>query len=215
MLFDFSRLDPRDGYKLMVSTVVPRPIAWVVTESPEGQLNAGPFSFFNAFSGDPPVIGIGIGHRGRLLKDTARNIAETGVFVVNLVGEEMIHEMNITGIEFGPEVDEVAEARLAMVPSTRIKPPRIALSPVALECERLTTVPIGDARVIVIGRVLVMHVRDDCVLDPARCYIDTPRLNLVGRMHGRGWYVRTTDRFELPRIDVADWKIRGKSTTEA
>ena len=211
MEFDFARLDPRDGYKLMVSTVVPRPIAWVVTESPAGQLNAGPFSFFNAFSGDPPVVGIGIGKRGAAMKDTARNIERTGQFVVNLVCEEMIHEMNITGIEFGPEVDEIAEAKLAMTPSVRIKPPRITASPVALECERLTTIDIGDARVIVIGRVLLIHVRDDCVLDAARCYIDTPKLHLVGRMHGRGWYARTTDRFELPRIDVADWEARAKT----
>jgi flavin reductase (DIM6/NTAB) family NADH-FMN oxidoreductase RutF len=206
--FDFSRLDARDGYKLIVSTVVPRPIAWVVTQSAAGQLNAGPFSFFNAMSGDPPVVSIGIGRRGNAMKDTARNIAESGQFVVNLVSEEMIHEMNITGIEFGPEVDEIAEAKLATLPSVKVKPPRIALSPVALECERLTTVEIGDSRVIVIGRVLLLHVRDDCVLDPEKCYIDTPKLHLVGRMHGRGWYARTTDRFELKRIDVKDWEAR-------
>ena len=212
MEFDFARLDQRDGYKLIVSTVTPRPIAWVVTQSPEGALNAGPFSFFNVFSGDPPVVGVGIGKRGNALKDTASNIHATGQFVVNLVSEEMIHEMNITAIEFGPEVDEIAEAQLATLPSVKIRPPRIALSPVALECERITEVEIGDSRVIVIGRVLVMHVRDDCVLDAARCYIDTPKLHLVGRMHGRGWYARTTDRFELPRIDVKDWELRGKKT---
>ncbi len=206
MEFDFSRLAARDGYKLMVSTVTPRPIAWVVTQSPAGQLNAGPFSFFNAMSGDPPVVSIGIGRRDNAMKDTARNIAASGEFVVNLVSEEMIHEMNITGIEFAPEVDEIAEAKLATLPSVKIRPPRIALSPVALECERITAVEIGDARVIVIGRVLLMHVRDDCVLDAKRCYIDTPKLHLVGRMHGLGWYVRTTDRFELPRIAVKDWE---------
>ena len=211
MEFDFSRLDPRDGYKLMVSTVVPRPIAWVVTQSPAGQLNAGAFSFFNTFSGDPPIVGIGIGRRGSAMKDTARNIAASGEFVVNLVSETMIHEMNITAIEFGPDVDEIAEAKLVTAPSVRIKPPRIADSPVALECERIHAIEIGDSRVIVIGRVLLMHVRDDCVLDPARCYIDTPKLGLVGRMHGRGWYARTTDRFELPRIDVKDWPSRAKA----
>jgi flavin reductase (DIM6/NTAB) family NADH-FMN oxidoreductase RutF len=210
MQFDFARLDARDGYKLIVSTVTPRPIAWVVTQSPAGQLNAGAFSFFNAFSGDPPVVGIGIARRGTQMKDSARNIAATGEFVVNLVSEEMVRAMNVTAIDFGPDVDEIAEAKLATLPSVRIKPPRIADSPVALECERITTVEIGDSRVIVIGRVLLMHVRDDCVLDPRRCYIDTPKLHLVGRMHGRGWYVRTTDRFELPRIDVKDWEARVK-----
>jgi flavin reductase (DIM6/NTAB) family NADH-FMN oxidoreductase RutF len=214
MEFDFSRLDPRDGYKLMVSTVVPRPIAWVVTQSPAGRLNCGPFSFFNTFSGDPPVVGIGIGRRGKALKDTARNIEATGQFVINLVSEEMMAEMNITAIEFGSEVDEIAEAKLVTLPSSKITPPRIAGSPVALECERITMVEIGDKRVIVIGRVVTMHVHDECVLDPKRCYIDTPKLHLVGRMHGRGWYARTTDRFELDRIEVEAWEARDKATVK-
>ena len=214
MEFDFARLDPREGYKLIVSTVAPRPIAWVVTESPGGRLNAGPFSFFNAMSGDPPVVAVGIGNRGARVKDTGENIRRTGQFVVNLVSEEMMSAMNITAIEFGPEVDEIAEARLKTVPSLKVSPPRIADSPVALECERLHMIDIDGARTIVIGRVLVLHVRDDCVLDAARCYIDTPKLRLVGRMHGRGWYVRTTDRVEMPRIDVADWTARATAAAD-
>lgn len=211
MEFDFARLEPRDGYKLVVSTVVPRPIAWVVSQSPEGALNAAPFSFFNAMSGDPPVIAMGIGNRGAANKDTARNILATGQFVVNLVSEEMMHEMNVTGIDFEAGVNELVEAKLATLPSVKVAPPRIAGSPVSMECERLTSIEIGDSRVVVLGRVVMMHVRDDCVLDRARCYIDTPKLHLVGRMHGRGWYSRTTDRIEMPRIDVKDWQARDKA----
>ena len=209
MLFDFSMLAPEDRYKLLISTVVPRPIAWVVTQNLEGRHNAAPFSFFNVFSGDPPVLVIGIGGRAPGdIKDTGRNIRETGEFVVNLVSAAAAEQMNITAIEFSSEVDEIAEAKLTTLPSAKVKPPRLAESPVALECERLMIIELNVDRALVVGRVLAVHVRDDCVLDPARCYIDTPRLDLIGRMHGRGWYARTTDRFDMPRIAVDDWQKR-------
>lgn len=213
MLFDFDTLGPQDRYKLLISTIVPRPIAWVVTLDPQGRRNAAPFSFFNALVGDPPVVGIGIGGRRPgdapgAWKDSGANIRATGQFVVNLVGHDNRQAMNVTAIEFPHEVDELEQAGLTTLPSTKVKPPRIAESPVALECERLSIVEVSVDRAIVLGRVLAVHVRDDCVLDKARCYIDTPKLDLIGRMHGGGWYARTTDRFDLPRIPVADWKLR-------
>lgn len=209
MLFDFATLSAKDRYKLLVSTIVPRPIAWVVTQDPEGVLNAAPYSFFNAFANEPPIVVIGIGGRAEGdLKDTGGNIRRTGQFVVNLVAEENATAMNVTAVEFGPEVDELREAGLHTLPSTMVAPPRIAESPVAFECERLLAMELANDRSLVIGRVLAMHVRDDAVLDPARCYIDTPRLNLVGRMHGGGTYARTGDTFEMPRITAADWARR-------
>ena len=145
----------------------------------------------------------------RDIKDTGDNIRETGEFVVNLVGDENAEQMNISAIEFPPEVDEIAEARLTTLPSAKVKPPRIAESPVALECERFIILDINVDRALVVGRVVAVHVRDDCVLDAARCYIDTPKLGLIGRMHGGGWVrLCTTDRFDLPRILVADWQRR-------
>ncbi len=210
MLFDFATLDANNRYKLLVSTIVPRPIAWVVTLDPEGRRNAAPYSFFNAFSGDPPVVCIGIGGRGTgSIKDTGNNIRTSGEFVVNLVAAENAEQMNITAIEFGREVDELTEAGLTTLPSVKVKPPRIKESPVALECERFTTLEIGHERALVLGRVLAMHIRDDAVLDAQKCYIDTPKLDLIGRMHGRGWYARTSDRFEMPRINETDWTRRG------
>jgi flavin reductase (DIM6/NTAB) family NADH-FMN oxidoreductase RutF len=207
MQFDFAALDPDSRYKLLFSTVVPRPIAWVVTQDLAGVLNAAPFSFFNAFAQEPPLVCIGIGVRPEgAAKDTGRNIRDTGEFVVNLVSAENARQMNITAIEFEPDVNELGEADLITTPSVRVKPPRIAASPVCMECERLGIVELGHDRALVMGRVLMMHVRDDAVLDPQKCYIDTPKLNLIGRMHGRGWYARTTDRFEMPRIDRRDWK---------
>jgi flavin reductase (DIM6/NTAB) family NADH-FMN oxidoreductase RutF len=206
MYFDFDQLSGQDPYKLLVSTVVPRPIAWVVTVDGAGNLNAAPYSFFNAVSGSPPVVVIGIGTRpDGALKDTGTNIRSTGQFVVCLVDEVTARAMNVTAIDFPAGVNELTEAGLSTEPSTRVRPPRIAESPVAMECELHTFVDLGPERAVVLGRVLAMHVRDDAVLDVAKCYVDTPNLKLVGRMHGRGWYARTSDRFEMPRIDLADW----------
>ena len=209
MLFDFAAIPPRECYKLLVSTVTPRPIAWIVSQNLKGQLNAAPFSFFNAFSGDPPVVGVGIGsHEPGRAKDTRRNIRDTREFVVNLVSEEVAEAMNITAIEFEASVNELTEAQLKTLPSLRVKPPRIAVSPVSMECALMQIVDLGPDNGLVLGRVVAMHVRDDMVLDPAKNYIDTPKLKLIGRMHGTGWYARTSDLFKMDRIPRAEWTLR-------
>jgi flavin reductase (DIM6/NTAB) family NADH-FMN oxidoreductase RutF len=206
MLFDFTKLSHKDCYKLLVSTVVPRPIAWVVTESASGLLNAAPYSFFNVLSGEPPLVAIGIGGRAPGdQKDTGNNIRHTGEFVVNLVNYASAEAMNITAIDFPPDVSEITEAGLHTLPSVKVKPPRIAESPVAMECERMMTLEISTERALVLGRVVAMHIADEAVMDADRCYIDTPKLDLIGRMHGAGWYSRTTDRFEMPRIRPEAW----------
>ena len=205
MQFDFATLSPADAYKLMVSTIVPRPIAWVVTQSADGSVNAAPYSFFNAVSGDPPLVILGIGGRddGRP-KDTAANIRHSGQFVVNMVSEAMVRPMVVTAADFDTGVDELEQAGLTTLPSVRIGPPRIAESPVAFECELFQTIALPGRRDLVLGRVVMMHIADDAMLDVARHYVDTPKLNLVGRMHGGGWYAKTSDRFEVKRMAVAD-----------
>ena len=213
MLFDFAAIGAQNAYKLLISTIVPRPIAWVTTEDVDGTLNAAPFSFFNAVSGDPPVVTIGIGGRAPGdVKDTGGNIRRTGQFVVNLVSDALAGQMNVTAIDFPKSVDELVEAGLRTAASAKVKPPRIADSPVSLECERLVIVEVGVDRAVVLGKVLAIHVGDEFVLDPVRCHVDTPRLGLIGRMHGRGWYARTTDRFEMPRIDLAEWPPRRRGS---
>jgi flavin reductase (DIM6/NTAB) family NADH-FMN oxidoreductase RutF len=211
MLFDFEEIPGKECYKLMVSTVTPRPIAWVVSQDAKGLLNAAPFSFFNVFSGDPAVVVIGIGNRkpGQA-KDSRANILETGEFVVNLVSESNAEAMNITGIEFDSSVNELEQAGLTTLPSTRVKPPRIAESPVALECQLMQIIDLGESG-LVLGRVVAMHVRDEFVLDAEKHYIDTPNLKLLGRMHGRGWYARTSDLFDMPRIPVSEWKMKERA----
>jgi flavin reductase (DIM6/NTAB) family NADH-FMN oxidoreductase RutF len=200
VFFDFTTLSARERYKLLLATVVPRPIAWVVTLDRDGRLNAAPFSFFNAFATDPPVVGIEIGSydSGRP-KDTRSNIQESGESVINLVCEEMAQAMNITAIGFAPGVSELAEAELETRPSMRIRPPRIAGSPVAMECEVMQIVDLGADTGLVLGRVLAMHVREGAIGDRAEVYFDTPGLNLISRMHGN-WYARTSDLFSMERI---------------
>jgi flavin reductase (DIM6/NTAB) family NADH-FMN oxidoreductase RutF len=207
MLFDFAALRAADRYKLLVSTVGPRPIAWVVTQDPAGITNAAPFSFFNVVSGDPPLVVVGIGgRRPGDAKDTGNNVRATGEFVVCMVSDANARAMNVTAIDFPHGVDELAEAGLTTLPSARVRPPRIAESPAAFECRRFMNVDLGIDRTLVIGEVLAVHVRDDCVLDAARCHVDNARVDLIGRLHGAGWYARTRDRFEMPRITLADWR---------
>ena len=205
MLFDFEALPARERYKLLVSTIVPRPIAWVVTQDEAGVVNAAPYSFFNAFSDDPAVVAIGCGPRPEGgAKDTLGNIKATGQFVVCLVPGSALEQMNLTAIDFAPGVDELDEAGLHKLASTKVKPPRIAESPVAFECEIFQMVPVGH-HTIVMGKILALHVKDEAVLDAEKNYIDTPALDLVGRMHGRGWYARTNDRVDVPRYTAAEW----------
>jgi flavin reductase (DIM6/NTAB) family NADH-FMN oxidoreductase RutF len=213
MLFDFDLVPKPNHYKLLVSTVVPRPIAWVVTRDAGGVTNAAPYSFFNAFAEDPPVIALGIGPRPEgTSKDTLANIQAMREFTVCLVPQDAVERMSVTAADFAPGVDEIAEAGLTTLPCARIGPPRIAESPVALECALHTTVPLG-VHTMVLGRVLAVHVADEAVLDPVRCHIDTPKLGLVGRMHGRGWYARTTDLIEVKRVTAAQWAARKAGAT--
>jgi flavin reductase (DIM6/NTAB) family NADH-FMN oxidoreductase RutF len=199
MIFDMERLAPQDRYKIMTATIVPRPIAWVTTQSRAGVVNAAPFSFFNMMGNDPPTVAIGIMPNADVLKDTAANILETGELVVNLVSEANAAAMNVTCIDAPPEIDELAFAGLASIASEQVAPPRIAASEVSFECRVLASLVTGPLQTIVIGRILCAHVADRFVKDEVRCQIDTEALGLVARMHGGGVYARTTDRFILDR----------------
>jgi flavin reductase (DIM6/NTAB) family NADH-FMN oxidoreductase RutF len=208
MMFDFATTAAAGRYKLLTATVVPRPIAWVVTQDAQGTVNAAPFSFFNVFSSNPPVLGISVGGADVAAdKDTLANIKATGQFVVCLVPETAVDAMTVTAIDLPPEVDELAEAQLTATPSSLVKPPRIAESPVAFECETHQLVPLGG-NTLVLGRILAAQIQDDCVLDAAKFYVDTPKLALLGRMHGGGGYLRTTDVITVPRIPLAEWAAR-------
>ena len=135
MRFDLDDVGTQNAYKLLAATVMPRPIAWVVTQDLEGTVNAAPFSFFNVMGSAPPTVALGIlADRERGFKDTARNILDTEEFVVNLVPERLVGAMNVTAVDAPRGVDELALANLATAPSSRVRPPRIAESPVNFEC---------------------------------------------------------------------------------
>ena len=209
MLFDMEKLEAQNRYKILASTVTPRPIAWVTTLSEDGIVNAAPYSFFNALGHEPPTLALGLlAGKGRF-KDTATNILATGEFVVNLVSEGNAEAMNVTCIDAPPEIDELALAGLTPAPSHAVRPPRIAESPVSFECRVLTSLVTGPRQTIVIGRIVCAHVDDVYVEDKERCYIDTQGLRLIGRMHGSGWYARSSDLFQMDRPSWAEWQRNG------
>ena len=213
MQFDLQGADKSQAYRLLASVVVPRPIALVTTLGADGTVNAAPFSFFNLLGSSPPVVGLGIGNRDAdTPKDTRDNIERTGEFVVNLVGESLAEAMNVCGIDFPMGVSELAAARLTTLPSTSVSAPRLAESDVHLECRLHSVVPIGDNR-IVLAEVVRLHVRDQMMdLDTLR--VRTEALRLIGRMHGGGWYARTTDLFDLPRIPYEEWQEKERRNAE-
>lgn len=211
MYFDLNELDPGRAYKLLACTIVPRPIAWVVTQDENGRPNAAPFSFFNAFSGHPPIVCIGMGHRDMQPKDSLNNIRKSGDFVINLISEDVLEAMNVTAIPFPPDVDEISAAGLTTQPSVVVGPPRIVESPVAWECQVQQIIDLDGPNSLIIARVVSAHIRDDAVTNKERCYIDTASLNLVGRMESPGYYVRTTDRFLMRQIPLEEWKRSSRS----
>jgi flavin reductase (DIM6/NTAB) family NADH-FMN oxidoreductase RutF len=203
---DFADLDGATRYKLLTSTIVPRPIAWVTTLDGVGGVNAAPFSFFNVLVGDPPILAVSIGRRPEsdAPKDSIALIRERGELVVNLVGYEQREQMNVTATDFPAGQTEVAPAGLDLAPSRLVAPPRIAEAPVAFEARVRQLIEIGH-NTIVLAEVVAMHIREDA-LDRERFHVDTAALDLIGRMGGGGGYVRTTDRFEIPRISYEQWR---------
>jgi len=136
MQYDMAALASNQRYKVLASSVTPRPIAWVTTLSRDGARNAAPFSFFNVMGPDPPLLVLGIMRRpDGSYKDTVRNIIDTGEFVVNLVGEWDAAAMNSTCIDAPPDFDEISYADLETVPSSKVAPPLIASAPVSFECK--------------------------------------------------------------------------------
>jgi flavin reductase (DIM6/NTAB) family NADH-FMN oxidoreductase RutF len=201
--FDFAELAPRERYKLLIGTVVPRPIAWVTTRDPEGRINAAPYSFFNCLSADPAILALGVeNHSDMSFKDTTRNIRLTEEFTVNICDRALTDAMNVCAVPFAPGIDELAEAGLSALPGVKVACPYIAEAPVALECRRYVSLGIGRSREIVLGEVLAMHIRADLVDE--RLHVDQAGLDAIGRMGGHG-YTTTRDYFDLPTMSVDEW----------
>lgn len=205
MIFDTEALPTANVYKLLTACITPRPIAWVSTRDKEGRVNAAPYSFFNGMGPNPPTVAIGVqADPVKGFKDSARNILETGEFVVNLVPYALGEQMNVTAVDAPVGVEELKLAQLSTAPSQKITPPRIAESPVSFECLNLASVVTGPAQTVVIGRVVAIHVEDRFVQDPERCWIDGRALDLIGRSYGAE-YIMTRERYDMPRPDWESW----------
>jgi len=222
-------LDPQSRHKLTIGSVVPRPIAWITSVDLEGRTNLAPFSYFMACHSYVPALAVSIGSRtdgptgvtnpsdraegdtvgpGTGLsavarpKDTAANIAATGELVVNLVTSELVETMNLTAAAFPTGIDELEAAGLTPAASTRVGPPRVAESPLAIECRVMHRITLGDPpreSALFVARIVMWHIREDILIDGYK--IDQHKLHAVGRMGGRS-YARTEDQFELM---IPDW----------
>jgi flavin reductase (DIM6/NTAB) family NADH-FMN oxidoreductase RutF len=204
VIVDPASVPPSTSYKLLIGSVVPRPIAFVSTVSAAGVPNLAPFSFFNAICGEPPIVCFAPMVRNPS-KDTLRNVRETGEFVVNIVSEEIAEQMNLTSGDYPPEVDEFNVSGLTPAASDLVRPPRVRESHVNMECKlfqivEVSTLPWGGS--LVLGEVIRFHV-DDAVLDGSgdKFRIDPGRLRAIGRMGGNV-YARTRDRFDMVRPQV-------------
>ncbi|QHN04041.1 flavin reductase family protein [Granulicella sp. WH15] len=211
MIFEVDKVPTHNIYNLLIGLVAPRPIALVTSMNEAGGLNAAPFSAYNYLCTDPPIVGLGVTNRpgGEFVpKDTAQNIRRTSEFVVNVVTEDLLPQMNICATDFPAEIDELEMAGLDTAASAVVKVPRIRQAHAALECVEHSTIEIGRSRII-LGRVVAMYV-EDRFIDPAGPYVLAEELHAIGRMNGLGSYVKTRDGFlTQPRIPYSEW-LKGK-----
>jgi flavin reductase (DIM6/NTAB) family NADH-FMN oxidoreductase RutF len=192
----------RTIYKLMIGSILPRPIGWISTISPEGQANLAPFSFSNAVCSNPAHVLFCPSVRATDTnpKDTFNNVLATGEFVVNVVTEELAESMNITATEFPPEVNEFEQAGLTAVPSEIVRPPRVGESPVNFECKVAQIIELGrepGGGSVVIGKVVHLHVADEVLFENDK--VDLNVLKPIGRLAGAA-YCRVTDIFDITRL---------------
>jgi flavin reductase (DIM6/NTAB) family NADH-FMN oxidoreductase RutF len=198
MELDFEKEFADRAYPILASLVTPRPIALVTTLSPDGRINAAPFSFFNLLGANPPICAFAPGDRDDgSPKDTPRNIRATHEFVVNLVDEPIAEAMNRCAASLPYGENELQCAGLTAAPSSLVKPPRIAEAPASLECVEWSTLYIGENRVV-IGLIKRLHLRDE-LYDAEKRRVRSEKLLTIGRMASPHWYCRTRDRFEMIR----------------
>jgi flavin reductase (DIM6/NTAB) family NADH-FMN oxidoreductase RutF len=200
MIIDVGSTDVVTVYRALVSVVVPRPIAWVTTVDDRDRVNLAPFSFFNAFGANPPIVVFSPTlRRDGTKKDTLLNLEAVGEFVLNAAVESLAAKINATSAELPRGTSEVEHAGLTLVPSAKVKPPRVAESPVHLECRVRQLMSIGDGPIaanLVIGEVVLIHI-EERVLDPSG-QVDPRKLRAIARLGGSD-YCRTGDLFQMER----------------
>ena len=197
-------LPTQDFHQFMVGLVAPRPIAFVSTVDANGQSNLAPYSFFNAFSSNPPLVVFSSNRRvsDNSTKDTLATVRATGECVINMVSYDIVQQMAIASIEWPSEVSEFDTSGLSPLPSELVKAPRVAESPAAMECKVREVVTLGEeggAGHLIICDVLRIHVAEDCIDDRDR--IDPHKIDLVGRL-GRSYYVRASGDAIFPVVQA-------------
>jgi flavin reductase (DIM6/NTAB) family NADH-FMN oxidoreductase RutF len=194
--FDPDEMESRAFYRILNSVVVPRPIAWVCSRSAEGVVNLAPHSFYTVACVDPPVVQFTSVGR----KDSLRNVEATGEFTVSLTPEPLFEQVNATGTDFPPDLSEAEHAGVRLEPSERVSVPRVAESPVAVECALHSTVRLGDSTVV-FGRVLHISVWESAVRD-GRPRIE--HLKPLARLGGNEWSTIGEVK-EIARIPYGTW----------
>jgi flavin reductase (DIM6/NTAB) family NADH-FMN oxidoreductase RutF len=199
MKIDPAGLDGKAIHELMVGCVAPRPIAFVSTIGDDGVYNVAPFSFFTLMSMHPTVVGFAIGRRrGGSKKDTLVNIEFSRDYVINVVSEAIARAMNQASGDYPSHVDEFRETGLTPLASDLVSPPRVAESPIQLECRLMEIMEFGASPCIhnfIVGEVLMVHAQDNLIVDGV---IKSDRLKAIGRL-GEDFYCRTGDLFEMKR----------------
>lgn len=190
---DPSKIEAKDMHQYVLGSVAPRPIAFASTIDENGRPNLAPYSFFNAFSSNPPILVFSSNRRlsDNTTKDTLYNVRKTGEVVINVVNYNIVRQMAVASIEFPSGVSEFEQAGLTPVPSDLVAPPRVKESPVHMECKVEEIIPLGEeggAGHLIICRILRMHISKD-VVDDGR--INPHKIDLMGRM-GRAYYVRAS-----------------------
>jgi flavin reductase (DIM6/NTAB) family NADH-FMN oxidoreductase RutF len=201
MIFDPTDHPFQDTHKLMIGSIVPRPIAFVSTISSDGKHNVAPFSYFNGVCSKPPTIMFAPARRGwdGEEKDTLINIRETNEFVVNIVSDSFAKQMVMCSTDFEANVNEFDISGLTAVASQKVIPPRVGESKISFECILNQIIEVGDGTAgsgfLVIGTIVLFHINDD-IYDNGRILLD--KLEPLGRLAGN-WYARTTDTLKIVR----------------
>ncbi len=182
MQLDPSELGAEQAYRLITGIVVPRPIAWVSTLSSQGVVNLAPFSAFTFVSPKPPMLAISVGRKAGVYKDTAHNILSTEEFVVHIADTALMTAVHESSAEFPADISEVEQLGLATLSSEKIKVPRVAAAPIAMECRFRQCIEFGDTRSrLLVGEVVVFHIRDDLLKNGK---IETEALDPIARIAG-------------------------------
>jgi len=208
--FDFSALNAAERYKMLCAAITPRPVAWITTLDADGVVNAAPYSFFNVFAEDPPIVIVGLNRRPTGdRKDTLNNIDGKGEFVVNLADSALVEKMVACAAGFPPGVSEPEVLGLDLAPGSVIETPHLADAPISLECRLFDRKDFGNERHLVFGKVAALNAREG-LFDPETKRLNVPHYDPVARLYATS-YARLGPAYEVP---IPDWQeLMSKETT--